>query len=139
MPRNLTTLREMLPTDLLPFCDTVESLKKFKKACCVKQLEMDVLLVIKEFAVNMAILHEVFKVSYTNKTHIIIDHVPEYIRENKLSLGQTSDQLIEACHQYVNKRFQNSHYKVNNVDNPQNGSNLLKGLNHINAYNSLTK
>ena len=100
---------------------------------------MDVLLVIQEFAVNMAILHEVFKVSYTNKTHIIIDHVPEYIRENKLSLGQTSDQLIESCHQYVNKRFQNSHYKVKNVNNPQHGSKLLKGLNHINAYNSMTK
>ena len=128
----------MLPIDLLPFCDTFEALRKFRKSCCGKKLEQDALLVIKEFEVNMFILHEVFNVSYTNKCHIIIDHVPDYIRENKLSLGQTSDQVIESSHQYVNRRFNNSNYKVNNVENPNHGSKLLKGLNHINSYHSFT-
>ena len=87
----------------------------------------------------MDILNELFKVSYTNKIHIIIDHVPEYIREKKLSLGQTSDQVIEASHQFVNKRFQNSKYTINNTEHPNHGKKLLKGMHHINSYNSLTK
>ena len=39
---------------------------------------------------------------------------------------------------YHLKRYQKKH-ENNNVDNPQHGSKLLKGLNHINAYNSMTK
>ena len=124
---------------MLPFYDTFESLRKFKKACCGKKLKPNSIEVIKEFEKNMDILNEVFKVSYTNKIHIIIDHVPDYIREKKLSLGQTSDQVIEASHQFVNKRFQNSKYTVNNVDHPSHGKKLLKGIHHVNSYNSLTR
>ena len=107
--------------------------------CCGKKLKPNALKVIKEFENNMDILNDLFKVSYTNKVHIIIDHVPEYIREKKLSLGQTSDQVIEASHQFVNKRFQNSKYTINNTEHPSHGKKLLKGMHHVNSYNSLTK
>ena len=68
-----------------------------------------------------------------------MSHVPEYILENKLALGQTSDQVIEATHQFVNKRLQGSRYWVKNVDNPLHGKNLLRGTHHVNAYNALSK
>ena len=110
-----------------------------QKSLLWEKLKPNAIQVIKEFAQNMNILHENFSLSYTNKIHIIIDHVPEYLRENKLSLGQTSDQLIEASHQFVNKRFTNSKYTINNVDYPSHDKKLLKGLNHINSYNSLTR
>ena len=71
--------------------------------------------------------------------YIIITLIPEYIEETRLSLGQTSDQLIEASHQHVNKRFQVSNYTVKDVENPLHGEKLLKGIHHINSYNVITK
>ena len=111
-------------------------LKDEKEYSCPKLKPIQV---IKEFETNFLVLHEKFKLTITNKIHIMITHVPEYIMETKLSLGQTSDQLIEASHQYVNKRFNSSHYKINNVDSPMHGKKLLHGLHHINAYNFVTK
>ena len=66
-------------------------------------------------------------------------HVPEYIMQTQHSLGETSDQIIEASHQYVNKRFERSNYKVKDVTNPMHGEKLLHGVKHINSYNAVTK
>ena len=92
--------------------------------------------IIKELEDTVNILKDKFAVSITIKMHIITTHVPEYIEETRLSLGQTSDQIIEASHQHVNKRFMGSNYFVKNVDNPSHGEKLLK---HINSYNATTK
>ena len=73
--------------------------------------------IIKELEDTVNILKDKFAVSITNKMHIITTHVPEYIEETRLSLGQTSDQIIESSHQYVNKRFMDSNYFVKNVEN----------------------
>ena len=122
-----------------PFLHTFESLRKFKKACCGKKLKPNAIQIINEFDKNFTVLHEQFKLTVINKIHIIVTHVPEYIKERKHSLGQSSDKLIEATHQYVNKTFTNSQYKINNVENPLHGTKLLKGVKHINSYNSLNK
>ena len=96
----------------------------------------------------MYILQDKFSVSVTNKMHIIVTHMPEYFMETQHSLGQTSDQIIESSHQYINKRFDRSNYKVKDVTNPIHGENLLKGVKHIkhimgvkhiNTYNAVTK
>ena len=102
-------------------------------------MDPNVIEIIKDLEKTVNILKDNFQVSITNKMHILVTHVPEYIQETRLSLGQTSDQLIEASHQYVNKRFQGSNYYVKNVENPLHGEKLLKGVNHINSYNATTK
>ena len=79
-----------------PFLHTFESLRKFKKACCGKKLKPNAIQIINEFDKNFTVLHEQFKLTVINKIHIIVTHVPEYIKETKHSLGQNSDQLIEA-------------------------------------------
>ena len=63
-------------------------------------------------------LHAKYKLTIPNKVHIAVSHVPDYIDLTQFSLGQTSDQLIEASHQYVNKRFMGSRYFVKNLENP---------------------
>ena len=102
-------------------------------------MDPNVIEIIKDLEKTVNILKDNFQVSITNKMHILVTHVPEYIQETRLSLGQTSDQLIEASHQHVNKRFQGSNYYVKNVENPLHGEKLLKGVNHINSYNATTK
>ena len=68
-----------------------------------------------------------------------MDHYKQYIAKTKLALGQTNDQVIEGTHQYTNKILMGSRYWVKDLDNPLQGENLLRGLNHINSYNTLTK
>lgn len=41
---------------------------------------------------------EKYKVSITNKSHMIIGHVADYIEKKGLPLCRTSDQLIENTH-----------------------------------------
>ena len=94
--------------------------------------------VIDKLEVAFHTIHTKFGSTIPNKVHIMISHVPEYIALIKLSLGQTSDQLIEAMHQYVNRRFTGSRYTVNNVENDSHGDKLLRGTHHINPYNVLT-
>ena len=70
-------------------------------------------------------IHTKFGSTIPNKVHIMIAHVPEYIALTKRPLGQTSDQLIEAMHQYVI----GSRYTVNNVENDAHGDKLLRASN----------
>ena len=132
-------LKTEIESSLLPFVDTLENVKAFKIGCCGKILDPNILEIIKELEKSMYILQDKFSVSVTNKMHILVTHVPEYIMETHHSLGQTSDQIIESSHQYINKRFDRSNYKVKDVTNPIHGENLLKGVKHINTYNAVTK
>ena len=54
---------------------------------------------------------------------------------NLLSLGFYTDQLVEAMHQYTDRRITNSNYFVKDINSDIQGENLLKGINHINSYN----
>ena len=80
-------------------------------------------------------LHKKWGLSYTPKFHIIEAHLKYYFKETGTSLGYYTDQLIEAMHQYVNKRFTNSNYYVKDITSDINGEKLFKGVNHINSYN----
>ena len=51
------------------------------------------------------------------------------------SLGFYTDQLVEAMHQYTDRRITNSNYFVKDINSDIQGENLLKGINHINSYN----
>ena len=80
-------------------------------------------------------MKEKYKVGFTNKSHVICAHVPEYVEEKGVSLGRTSDQLIEQTHQHTNKLFNRSHYYVKNLNSQAHKDRLEKGLNHYNSYN----
>ena len=76
-----------------------------------------------------------FKISCPNKAHFIMSHVAEYVENSNLSLGRTSDQLIESTHQHTNKIFQRSRYFVKDVSSPAHKKGLKNGVNHYNSYN----
>ena len=61
-------------------------------------------------------LHQNFNLSYTNKIHIIEDHLEFYLDETNKSLGYYSDQLIEAMHAEADKILNNSGYKIKDLD-----------------------
>ena len=114
-------------------------IRDFKQSVCGTTLDPDFQSVIDKLEISFNTLHIKFGCTIPNKAHIMVAHVPDYIVFSKIPLGQTSDQLIEAMHQYVNRRFLGSRYTVNNVENESHGEKLLKGTHHINSYNAITK
>ena len=49
--------------------------------------------------------------------------------------NQFSTLLTRISHQYVEKRFMRSGYKVKDVTNPSHAKQLERGVKHVNCYN----
>ena len=139
---NINLIEKEVPQEFSPFIDALDALKEVRHATYGNKLSycsprpapyFDN--VIKNFEDKYNILKDTFKVSITNKIHIMSEHIPEYIREKELSLGRSSDQLIESTHQHTNKIFSRSKYFVKNVSSPYHKKKLKMGLNHYNSYN----
>ena len=80
-------------------------------------------------------LHVNLDLSLNPKIHIIIEHIADYCHEFGVSLGQCSDQTVEAIHQAVNQRFLNSKYYIKFTDSDKQGEKLFYGIMHVNSYN----
>ena len=81
------------------------------------------------------ILHEKHNINFPNKVHILCDHVADYVEISGLPLGATSDQLIEASHQYVHKQMKNGGYLVKDKSTKVAKDKTFKCIQHINSYN----
>ena len=68
-------------------------------------------------------LYREFQLPFSNKCHVIIDHVPQVIERSGASLFLTSEQVVEASHQKFNVFWER--YKVNDLERPMHGENLL--------------
>ena len=90
---------------------------------------------LRSFSQAWQTLHQEHGVSITNKVHIIMDHVQEYILSTGKGLGRVSDQIVEACHSALNKRLMRSNYWVKDVESSQHGKKFYKGILHFNSYN----
>lgn len=81
-------------------------------------------------------LHEDQNVKLTipNKTHFIIDHLEDYFDTTKESLGETSDQTIEAMHSFVDKLMKKSMYHVKDTSKDIALEKQHRGILRINSY-----
>ena len=75
----------------------------------------------------------------TKKIHFIIDHFSDYFDESQEALGTTSDQLIEAMHQYTDAMLRKSAYWVKDPTSVICGVKQHRGVLKINAYSVTTK
>ena len=50
-------------------------------------------------------------------------------------LGQVDDGVVEAMHQFLDKRMRISNYVVKNLESEAHGEKKLKLVLHINSYN----
>ena len=100
-----------------------------------KVLDPNYSVLIDNFCASVHILHEDFALSFTPKFHIVEKHLKLYFQQTGKSLGFYTDQLVEAMHQYTDRRITNSNYFVKDINSDIQGENLLKGINHIDSYN----
>ena len=62
-------------------------------------------------------------------------HFKFYFQSTGKSLGFYTDQLVEAMHQYTDKRLTQSNYHVKDIHSDIHGEKLYNGINHLNSYN----
>ncbi len=87
--------------DSLPIVNFLRLFEKVNEATFVHLLSSNYLDVITKFGVsfkkNMSQIH----ISMTPKVHIVLHHIPQFIRMTQMSLGLFSEEVVDEQH----KRF----------------------------------
>ncbi len=65
------------------------------------------------------------------KVHMLIHHVPEYVRRTGIQLGSTSEQAPKSQHTFVDIFYHR--FKVNCTDSPDFREHLLNAVLHYNS------
>ena len=102
---------------------------------CFWSLKVNFRFAIENFRRDFLTLHQKFGISITNKIHIIIDHVEDYISKSGKGLGRITDQTVEALHSALNKRLTSSNYWIKDINSEKHGHKLYSGILHFNSYN----
>ena len=90
--------------------------------------------VIDNFARAWCNLSKKFNISTTPKIHILTQHLCDYFDDSDLSLIKVTDEIVESCHQFFNKKIMQG-YKVKNLCNPAHGVLLYSAVRTHNTYN----
>ena len=107
---NIESLAEVLPSSFSAFMFTLESFRDVVSSCFGFLLDPFFRDVLAKFKVNFMALHREFKVSVTNKIHIILTHVQEFCEMTDKALGEFSEQETENAHTAYDDTW--SRYKV---------------------------
>ena len=77
-----------------------------------------------------------FEIGFSNKVHIIIEHIPQVIERTGRSLHLSSAQVVEAAHAKFDKVWQR--YKVNDLERDFHGEKLRNCVVDFNTKNLYT-
>lgn len=125
---NLDMLSNMIPDNLMPFHQCFVAFRDAMEACFHSTLDETYQQKITHFAAYYRALN----ISTTSKVHIMIRHVPEFIREHGKPLGQFSEQVVESCHAKFDKLFNS--YRIKDTNHPNYLNKLYRAIMHFNAY-----
>ena len=96
--KNIDKLRSVIPQDLETFVDVLEALMKVKEACFGAEADPEYKQIVKNFEAAWFEIYIEHDVWFTNKCHVIIDHVPQAIERTGRGLLGNSEQVVEASH-----------------------------------------
>ena len=85
----------------------------------------------------LLVLNRTFGVAFTNKCHVIIEHVPQAIERTGKSLFLSSEQVVEATHKKFSVFWER--FKVLELEREKHGDQLLACVLEFNACNFLNK
>ena len=128
----LDTLEADLPEKYLPFVYTLRAIHALDVGVSGKKLDPNYSALINDFTKSWDVLKKRFGVSEPNKCHIISCHLETYFSMTGNALGTTSDQIVEASHQLVNRRFVTSNYVVKDVHQAAYAEKFHRGIMHYN-------
>ena len=111
----------------------MEGLLKVKQSCFGFALEESYKKDIENFRDSWVQLNIEFGIPVSNKCHIIFSHLEDFIERQQRPLGEFSEQVVEACHQKLDKIWQ--WYCVKNVESEIHGGNFEACINDFNSMN----
>ena len=121
--------------DLFPVVDTLESLGNLISAVCSTNLDSNYKEVIIKFKQDYSDLRAIFEISVPNKVHFLQDHLEDLLDMTGEGLGEVDDGVVEAMHQFLEKRMRISNYFVKNLESEAHDEKKLKLVLHTNSYN----
>ena len=133
--KNLDKLKQHIPVECFPFVDTLESLGNLISSVCGKNLDPNYKEVIAKFKQDFSDLRAIYDITVPNKIHFLQDHLEDQLDMTGESLGEVDDCVVEAMHQYLDKRMRISNYSVKNLESKTHGEKKLKLVLHVNGYN----
>ena len=90
---------------------------------------------IRKFNQDYSDLRAIFGISVPNKVHYLQDYLEDQLEMTGKGLGEVDDGVVEAMHQYLDKRMKISNYTVKNFGSKTHGDKKLKLVLHVNGYN----
>lgn len=120
---------------LVLFHITLESLGKLISAVCSTTLDSNYKEIITKFKEDFSDLRAIFDITVTNKIHFLQDHLEDQLDMTGEGLGEVDDGVVEAMHQYLDKRMRIGNYTVKNLESEAHGKKKLKLVLHVNGYN----
>ena len=77
---------------------------------------------------------EAIIISVPNKVNFLQEHLEDCLDMTGEGLGQVDDGVVEAMHQFLDKRMRISNYVVKNLESKAHSEKKLKLVLHINGY-----
>ena len=82
--------------------------------------------VIVKFREDYSDLRAIVEISVPNKVHFLQDHLEDQLDLTGEGLGEVDDGVVEAMHQYLDKRMKISNYLVKNLESKAHGEKKTK-------------
>ena len=131
--KNIDKLRSVIPQDLETFVDVLEALMKVKEACFGAEADPEYKQIVKNFEAAWFEIYIEHDVWFTNKCHIIIDHVPQAIERTGRGMLGNSEQVVEASHAIFDRFWKK--YLVVDLESDIHGERLLQCVIDFNSSN----
>ena len=126
--KNLDDLQLMVDQQFFPFIDTLRTLKDIKEACFKPILKPNWREAVARFKNAWQDLYIHFDIWFSNKVHILIEHLPQVIERTGKSLY-----FLEAAHAKFDIIWQR--YKVTDLERDSHGEKLRNCVVDFNTKN----
>lgn len=126
--RNLDMLASILPSHLLPFHRCFVAFRDVMDACFGSSLDVSH----HEKFVEFENSYRSLNISMTTKAHILIRHVPEFLKQKDKPLAPFSEQVVEACHAKFDKLFNS--YRTKDIHHSGYLDRFYRAIMHFNSY-----
>ena len=131
--KNLDELQLLVDPIFSPFIDTLRALKDIKETCFKPILKPNWREALARFKNAWQDLYIHFDIWFSNKVHILIEHLPQVIERTGKSLYSSSEQVVEAAHAKFDTIWQR--YKVTDLERDSHGDKLRNCVVDFNTKN----
>ncbi len=122
----------LVQSECLPITDCLKAFARVAEATFGHRLSSNNEEAIGQFGVNFTRVMSQFQISMTTKVHILLHHVPHFIRLTGMPLGPFSEHVVEEQHRRYKNFFYR--YRINCPEHINYPGRFLNSVLHFNSY-----